>query len=570
MDNGCNFIKAFKRYQPVEEDDSEDDEDEYAEDPSGWTRPKGLPCNTRLQQMDGHFWRVGLDRVSAWLFAGWDPKKFRHVSQHRVRLMMKRKKKKKVKDLVRLLIGFTDKEMEAYARSQPHGHVARFPEWNPAHRTRPKGCPRNTWLWQMYGHFWRVGLERVSAWLFAGRDPKKFRHVLQNQVQLMEKRKKKIKVMDFIEKRMKSCDVNPQGLSKYTDFLLLDCYRLKNVHSIKDLTIEGILQQEVFTFEDMKLVAYVCLMGNWKYEKDFALLPLDMRKQCAKILPSAILSKYGPPSKMRGIYSICHPDRGGVDPSSIFEERKCLVIFPNDHQLMNRELKYIPCLFNRPLGSIIFEEICRFINIVPHSAGVLYYESNGNICRVTEYNVSTYSLLELLFKERIEMKCESKYIVSLTKEDWQGFLHRAAVCYIYVKDHSTATGFLLFDRYILTNAHVIKDIIPRSLEQNDLTPKGDASPHRGGIPRSVSLFECRKEPPPIFDPAMFTSPRFPASSLPAPTVRLPAASQHFGMTAPEACAIVREPESCAIAREPEACDDSRSLTRATFPPKWNP
>nr|XP_023688573.1 uncharacterized protein LOC111854637 [Paramormyrops kingsleyae] len=235
----------------------------------------------------------------------------------------------------------------------------------------------------------------------------------------MEKRKKNIKVMDFIEKRMKSYDVNPQGISKYTDFLLFDCYRLRNVHSIKDFTIEGILQQEVFTFEDMKLVADVCLMGNWKYEKDFALLPLDMRKQCAKILPSAILSKYGPPSKMGGIYSICHPDRGGVDPSS------------------------------------------RFINRASHSAGILYYESHAKIHRVTEYNVST--LLEYLYKERIEMKRESKYTVSVTKEDWQGFLHRAAVCNIYVKDHSTATGFLLFDRYILTNAHVIKNIINKGI-----------------------------------------------------------------------------------------------------------
>nr|XP_023688572.1 uncharacterized protein LOC111854636 [Paramormyrops kingsleyae] len=143
--------------------------------------------------------------------------------------------------------------------------------------------------------------------------------------------------------------------------------------------------------------------------------------------------------------------------SSIIEES--LAIYSSYRQLMNREIRYIPCFFNRPLGSLIFEEIFQFINRASHSAGILYYESHGNIRRVTEYNISTYSLLEFLFKERIEMKRESKYTVSLTKEDWQGFLHRAAVCYIYVKDHSTATGFLLFDRYILTNAHVIKDII---------------------------------------------------------------------------------------------------------------
>ncbi|KAG2465843.1 LIFR factor, partial [Polypterus senegalus] len=35
-------------------------------DPSGWTRPRGHPHNTWLRQIEGHFWRVGLDRMSAW------------------------------------------------------------------------------------------------------------------------------------------------------------------------------------------------------------------------------------------------------------------------------------------------------------------------------------------------------------------------------------------------------------------------------------------------------------------------------------------------------------------------
>ncbi|KAG2457731.1 SIX6 protein, partial [Polypterus senegalus] len=48
-------------------------------DPSGWTRPRGDPCNTWLRQIEGHFWRVGLDRVSAWGVANLDPKLFRRV-----------------------------------------------------------------------------------------------------------------------------------------------------------------------------------------------------------------------------------------------------------------------------------------------------------------------------------------------------------------------------------------------------------------------------------------------------------------------------------------------------------
>ncbi|XP_048864948.1 serine protease FAM111A-like [Brienomyrus brachyistius] len=41
----------------------------------------------------------------------------------------------------------------------------------------------------------------------------------------------------------------------------------------------------------------------------------------------------------------------------------------------------------------------------------------------------------------------------------------ASVCYIEVEEHMKATGFLLFDRYILTNAHVIKDITVNSVLQ---------------------------------------------------------------------------------------------------------
>ncbi|XP_048827880.1 uncharacterized protein LOC125705427 isoform X2 [Brienomyrus brachyistius] len=410
----------------------------YAEDPSRLARPKGCLHKTWLRQMDGHFWRVGLDHVSVWAVVDQDPKKFCHMSQHRVHLMKKWKKKKKVKDLVRLLVGFTDKKMEAYVRSQvnyiqPQGHVARFPEWNPAQRTRPKGRPRNTWLRQMDGLFHWVGLDHV---LLAGRDPKKF-------CRMMKKRKKKIKVMDSI-KRMKSYDVYSQGLSKDTDVLVYDCYKLRNVHSIKDFTIEGILQQEgfvIFTFEDMNLVAYVCNMSNWKFEKNFALLQMNQQEQCAKILPSAILSKHGSPSKMGVIHIICHPVRGGVDRNFIFEERKCLVIYPNYPQLMNGELRYIPHLFNRPLASQIFEEICQFINRAFLSAGILYYESHGDIHRVAEYNI----------------------LQSLFLENWQVSPHHAAVCFIYVKNHSTATGFLLFDRYILTNAHVINDNIDKGV-----------------------------------------------------------------------------------------------------------
>ncbi|XP_048828033.1 uncharacterized protein LOC125705806 isoform X2 [Brienomyrus brachyistius] len=146
-----------------------------------------------------------------------------------------------------------------------------------------------------------------------------------------------------------------------------------------------------------------------------------------------------------------------MSSSSILEETKSLATYSNYPQLMNRELRYIPHFFNGPLGSLIFKEICQFINRELISAGVLYYVSHGKICRVTEFNGSTYSLLESLFNERMEMKRESKYTVSVIEERW--FLLGASVCCICVNGLPVGTGFLLFDRYILTNAHVIKRII---------------------------------------------------------------------------------------------------------------
>ncbi|XP_048827883.1 uncharacterized protein LOC125705427 isoform X4 [Brienomyrus brachyistius] len=280
----------------------------------------------------------------------------------------------------------------------------------------------------------------------------------------MKKRKKKIKVMDFTDKRMPAYDVYVQDLSKDTEFLLFECYRLRNVHVIKDITVQEILQQEftvIFTFEDIKFVAYVCYMGNWKCEMDFGLLQLDLGRQCAKILPSAILRKNGPPSKMGGIHIICHPDGGGVDTSSIFEERKCLVIYPNDLQLMTRELRYIPCSFNRSLGYIIVEKTCLFTNRASRTA---------------------VSVTEDLWHS--------------TSKNWQSFPHCAAVCCIYVKDHSTATGFLLFDRYILTNAHVING----SINNGVLTRKVFVKFMKGGtysltlnVKRKVVAYVCNAE-----------------------------------------------------------------------------
>ncbi|XP_023686918.1 protein FAM3C-like isoform X2 [Paramormyrops kingsleyae] len=67
-----------------------------------------------------------------------------------------------------------------------YGYVACFPEDDPAHRifsdedprgwTRPRGCPRNTWLRQIDSHFRRVGLDHVSALGITGWEPKEFRH----------------------------------------------------------------------------------------------------------------------------------------------------------------------------------------------------------------------------------------------------------------------------------------------------------------------------------------------------------------------------------------------------------
>ncbi|KAG2470904.1 CPNE8 protein, partial [Polypterus senegalus] len=49
-------------------------------DPSGWSRPRDHPRNTWLRQIECHFWRVGLDRVSAWGGANWDPELFHRVA----------------------------------------------------------------------------------------------------------------------------------------------------------------------------------------------------------------------------------------------------------------------------------------------------------------------------------------------------------------------------------------------------------------------------------------------------------------------------------------------------------
>ncbi|KAG2457926.1 ZEP2 factor, partial [Polypterus senegalus] len=69
-----------------------------------------------------------------------------------------------------------------------YGHVARFPEGDPAHRilivgdtsgwTRPRGHPHSTWLRQIEGHFRRVGQDRMSAWGVGNRDPELFCYVV--------------------------------------------------------------------------------------------------------------------------------------------------------------------------------------------------------------------------------------------------------------------------------------------------------------------------------------------------------------------------------------------------------
>ena len=63
-----------------------------------------------------------------------------------------------------------------------YGHVARYPEVDPAHRVvsvrdnpewrRPRGRPQGSWLEQVDGSCWDVlGIGRVSAWRLARRDP---------------------------------------------------------------------------------------------------------------------------------------------------------------------------------------------------------------------------------------------------------------------------------------------------------------------------------------------------------------------------------------------------------------
>ncbi|KAG2460487.1 PAFA2 acetylhydrolase, partial [Polypterus senegalus] len=70
---------------------------------------------------------------------------------------------------------------------QHYSHVPRFPEGDPALRilivedpsswTWPRGRPHNTSLWHIESYFWRVGLDRMSAWRVAIRDPMLFHHV---------------------------------------------------------------------------------------------------------------------------------------------------------------------------------------------------------------------------------------------------------------------------------------------------------------------------------------------------------------------------------------------------------
>ncbi|KAG2467102.1 HMGCL protein, partial [Polypterus senegalus] len=75
------------------------------------------------------------------------------------------------------------RHMTCFAREgqlRRYGHVPRFPEdvparrtlvvVNPSGRTRPRGRPRNTWLWQIEGHSRRTGLDRMSV-CFANQNP---------------------------------------------------------------------------------------------------------------------------------------------------------------------------------------------------------------------------------------------------------------------------------------------------------------------------------------------------------------------------------------------------------------
>ena len=62
-------------------------------------------------------------------------------------------------------------------RLQLYGHVARFPDADPAQQIlsvresrewrRPKGRPRSSWLQQFDQHLKEMGMGQVSAWGFA-------------------------------------------------------------------------------------------------------------------------------------------------------------------------------------------------------------------------------------------------------------------------------------------------------------------------------------------------------------------------------------------------------------------
>ena len=66
-----------------------------------------------------------------------------------------------------------------------YGHVARFPEVDPAHRilsardprgwVRPRGRPRASWLRQVHRYCKEMGLGQASAWAMAIRRPREYR-----------------------------------------------------------------------------------------------------------------------------------------------------------------------------------------------------------------------------------------------------------------------------------------------------------------------------------------------------------------------------------------------------------
>ena len=68
---------------------------------------------------------------------------------------------------------------------QLYGHVARFPNANPAHQIlsvresrewrRPMGRPRASWLQQVDRHLKEMGIGRASAWGMARRRPLEYR-----------------------------------------------------------------------------------------------------------------------------------------------------------------------------------------------------------------------------------------------------------------------------------------------------------------------------------------------------------------------------------------------------------